>query len=233
MTENNKLIVQETQRSPSLLEMRPKAMVKNATEMADVLKDVIEQQGLSVSLGGSKPHVKAEGWATMGSMLGVLPREKEVKELDNGDYFASVELVNVNNGIVIGQGSSICGSDESNWRNKPRYARRSMAITRATGKAYRLGFSWIMGLAGYETCPSEEMPVIEKIEPVKQSGKSEELFTGTAEQEDVVKTYLNKNGIDDKYVPELIDELKGKTKESAKIHMVETVNFLKEYTNES
>jgi hypothetical protein len=32
-----------------------------------------------------------------------------------------------------------------------------MAVTRATGKAYRLAFSWIMNLAGYEVTPAEEM----------------------------------------------------------------------------
>jgi hypothetical protein len=37
-----------------------------------------------------------------------------------------------------------------------------MAITRATGKAFRLGFSWIMQLAGYEVVPSEEMPETEE-----------------------------------------------------------------------
>ena len=33
-----------------------------------------------------------------------------------------------------------------------------MAQTRATGKACRLAFSWIMALAGYEPTPAEEMP---------------------------------------------------------------------------
>ena len=37
-------------------------------------------------------------------------------------------------------------------------ARRSMAQTRATGKACRLAFSWIMALAGYEPTPAEELP---------------------------------------------------------------------------
>lgn len=41
--------------------------------------------------------------------------------------------------------------------NRPRFARRSMALTRATGKACRLALSWIMALAGYQSCPAEEM----------------------------------------------------------------------------
>ena len=36
-----------------------------------------------------------------------------------------------------------------------------MAITRATGKAFRLNYSWIMALAGYEPTPAEEMPTLD------------------------------------------------------------------------
>jgi hypothetical protein len=43
------------------------------------------------------------------------------------------------------------------WGSRPKYARRSMAVTRATGKAFRISFSWIMSLAGYATTPAEEM----------------------------------------------------------------------------
>jgi hypothetical protein len=50
--------------------------------------------------------------------------------------------------------------DEPTWAKRPGYARRSMAVTRATGKAFRLGFSWIMTLAGYEVTPAEEMPQV-------------------------------------------------------------------------
>jgi hypothetical protein len=48
--------------------------------------------------------------------------------------------------------------DENLWAKRPTYARRSMAITRATGKAFRLGFSWVITLAGYNPTPAEEMP---------------------------------------------------------------------------
>jgi hypothetical protein len=39
-----------------------------------------------------------------------------------------------------------------------------MAQTRATGKACRLAFSWIMSLAGYEPTPAEEMmPIVDAV----------------------------------------------------------------------
>jgi len=70
---------------------------------------------------------------------------------------ATVELIRASDGAIIGRGSAICGMDESTWASRPRYARRSMAITRATGKAFRLGYSWIITLAGYAPTPAEEM----------------------------------------------------------------------------
>ena len=56
------------------------------------------------------------------------------------------------------QNKTECGTDEKTWASRARYARRSMALTRATAKASRLAFSWVMVLAGYEPTPSEEIP---------------------------------------------------------------------------
>jgi len=43
-----------------------------------------------------------------------------------------------------------------------------MAITRATGKAFRLSLSWIMQLAGFDPTPAEEIPHEEPSTPIRQ-----------------------------------------------------------------
>ena len=53
-----------------------------------------------------------------------------------------------------------------------------MAVTRATGKAYRLGFSWIIKLAGYEATPAEEIPQ-EEAAPVVEVSTGKD-WTGAA-----------------------------------------------------
>lgn len=142
----------------SLFDRDPADMVAYASNVATVLKDVVKKQGLVQQIGKGW-HVKTEGWSVMGSMLGILPREKEVKAHPDGSYEAIVELYNVHSGQVVGRGSHICGDPtDSIWTKRPAYARRSMAVTRATGKAYRLGFGWVMSIAGYEPTPLEEMP---------------------------------------------------------------------------
>jgi len=74
--------------------------------------------------------------------LGVIPREDSVEALEDGGYVAKVSLVRMADGAVISSASSECGMDEPTWAGRARYARRSMAVTRATGKAARLAFSW-------------------------------------------------------------------------------------------
>lgn len=138
-----------------LTSMAPKQLVEVGTEIADALAPIVEKQKLYTMVGKGK-HVNVEGWTTMGAMLGISPREREVKYVD-GDYEAYVELVSIRTGAIVGGASAICGKSDPTWSGRPRNAQRSMAITRATGKAYRLGYSWIMKLAGYESAPAEEM----------------------------------------------------------------------------
>jgi hypothetical protein len=146
----------------SLAVSGPGGLVKRATEVATVLASIIKDRKLASSIQG-KEFVRVEGWSTLGAMLGVLPREVSVARQEDGGYVAVVELIRIHDGAIIGRGSALVGMDEKDrkgrltWAGRAEYARRSMAITRATGKAYRLGFSWIMALAGYEPTPAEEM----------------------------------------------------------------------------
>ena len=145
----------------------PQALVSGAAELASQLAVIIAKQNLATTIKG-KRFVNVEGWTTLATMLGVTAREVSTIEQE-GVYIATVELVRMSDQAVISRASAECGSpDELDkygkpiWSTRPRYARRSMAQTRATGKACRLAFSWIMSLAGYEVTPAEEMlPVVE------------------------------------------------------------------------
>ncbi len=133
----------------------PAALMSGASEMAGELAKMIEAQRLWDPINGKK-YVKVEGWTTLAVMMGVVAREVQTTEAD-GIYTAVVELVRMSDGACISRASAECG-EEKPWCTRPRYARRSMAQTRATGKACRLAFSWVMSLAGYEPTPLEEMP---------------------------------------------------------------------------
>lgn len=51
---------------------KPAEVLAKATEIADVLKDMIERQGLAVNVGGKRKHVEVGGWQALGAMLGAL-----------------------------------------------------------------------------------------------------------------------------------------------------------------
>jgi hypothetical protein len=147
----------------------PAALVQGAAEMAKELAAVIDTQKLFTVIK-NKRFVNVEGWTTLATMLGVTAREVETIEQD-GVYIATVELVRMSDGACISRASAECGApDELDkygkpiWSTRPKYARRSMAQTRATGKACRLAFSWIMSLAGYEVTPAEEMTPLAEAE---------------------------------------------------------------------
>jgi len=179
--EQTEIVPVETTMSLGALRVSgPTEVVTQATAIADALNRVINEKQLYSNIQGKK-YVKAEGWATLGAMLGVTPREVSCTRLEDGGYEAIVELVRVSDQAVIGRGSALCGMDEKRWANGPEYARRSMSITRATGKAFRLAFAWIVTLAGYAGTPAEEMDFVE--------GQAEPIVEHWIDRDDVRKAF--------------------------------------------
>ena len=207
MTTHNVPETANSHRPAALYDLEPAAMVHQAAQIATALASVIEKQKLFTVIQGKK-HVRVDGWSTLGMMLGFLPREVEVKEMENGDYEATVELYNVKNGQIVGRASALCGKDERRWSSADRYARRSMATTRATGKAYRLGFAWILALAGYESTPLEEM--VEPQGATKEPTKSGFDLSNQVHVEQLRVT-LEKRGIPTEYWDKIVLNMAGKT----------------------
>lgn len=135
----------------------PKELLKVASEAADALASVIASKKLFSTISG-RQYVRVEGWTTLATMMGCLPREVSVSRDEKGTYTATVELVRMGDQAVLTRASAECGMDEPTWAKRADYARRSMAVTRATSKACRIAFSWVMVLAGYEATPAEEIP---------------------------------------------------------------------------
>lgn len=134
---------------------------KAMAQMTDVVSHVAQQidNDRFISNIQGKKYPKVEWWTTVGASLGLFPVVKYSRRLDREEhivYEARVEVMN--NGRVVTSGEAICSSQERNWSSRDEYAIKSMAITRATGKAYRTGLSMIAVMAGLEGTPAEEMP---------------------------------------------------------------------------
>lgn len=138
----------------------PTGVIARAKSVAVVVADVIRDQNLSRRIGqGRREYVDVEGWTTMGALLGVFPHVEWVRAVEYEDakgYEARV-VVKTLDGRAVSAAEAECLDDETNWSDRPHYSLRSMAQTRATGKAMRIPLSWVMVLAGYEATPADEM----------------------------------------------------------------------------
>ncbi len=159
----------------------PAQILEEARQKAVLLKSMISQQTKDkewvVSIAG-REHLKLEAWTTMAQFYGctVRTRSTEYVEFGGARGFQSVaEVVNNLTGQIIGTADAMCLDDEENWDMRPQYEWvnnqrkkvgekkvplaqiRSMAQTRASSKALRLVFSWVVVLAGYHPTGAEEM----------------------------------------------------------------------------
>lgn len=139
----------------------PVEVVERATRAANALMDVVRTKGLSSQIQG-REYLNVEAWTTLGAMVGLSARTEWSKPLLSPDgkvygFEAAVEVVN-SQGVIVGRSEAQCTRGERTWANRDDYALRSMAQTRAMGKALRMPLGFIAVLAGYEATPMEEMP---------------------------------------------------------------------------
>ena len=95
MTEDTAIVHQETVYL-GVLEMSPETVITRASSIAKSLAEIIEDRKLYVNIGSGQ-HVVVEGWNTLGTMVGISPKEREViKTIDDFgivEYEAYVDLI--------------------------------------------------------------------------------------------------------------------------------------------
>jgi hypothetical protein len=150
--------VEVTARAPITLfgTSDPRVALERMSEVASALVDVIKDRKLYARISGHE-HITAEGWTTLGGMLGIVPVVVWTRpnETDDG-YVARVEARTLD-GRVVGAAESECSRAERRWKTAEGYAIRSMAQTRAIGRALRAPLGQIVVLAGYEPAGAEEV----------------------------------------------------------------------------
>lgn len=149
-----------------LFPAHPTRALERAEELVRYMADKCKGPQFVSSIRG-KLYPKVEWWTTVGASLQLFPREVSSARLptENNEvkYESIVEVCR--GGDVISRASNLCSSAEPWGAGKPEHAIKSMATTRATSKAYRIGLSFLAVLAGLEPTPAEEMPRDEGIEP--------------------------------------------------------------------
>jgi hypothetical protein len=137
----------------------PEQAYREAQRLVKVVASRCTGPGYLVNIRG-KQYPKIEWWTSVSASLGVFPQVVYSKRIDREDEIAYEAKVEVHrNGQVLSSGEALCSSKEARWQNADEYAIKSMAITRASGKAYRIPLSFLAVMAGLEVTPAEEMPM--------------------------------------------------------------------------
>ena len=158
---------------------KPKDMLKQAQEVADLLMDVVLKQKLFHDIGG-KRHIEVTAWQFGAHFYGITAKITElcpyVDELTGAAGFkATADAVLIATGQVISSGQAMCLNNEDNWSTRPKYEYKnneriqtgevrvpsfqlaSMAQTRAIGKVLSNVLRFVVVLAGFSDTPAEDM----------------------------------------------------------------------------
>lgn len=133
-------------------------IVTQGSDRAKQLMQIVNKNQWSKDING-KNYLQVEAWQTLGKFYSYTAKTKSTEYVEMGPikgFNAIVEILD-KDGIVVGGAEAGCYTDEKKWATSQLFSLKSMAQTRATGKAFRQMLSWVAVLAGYEPTPAEEM----------------------------------------------------------------------------
>ena len=142
--------------------LTPNEVVENATIQAKLLMNIVKQTKCYQEISGKK-YLQVEAWETIGAFNRTHAETKEITPISREDeiigYAAHVQLWK--DGIVVGGAIMPCYFTENCCKGKTGEAKHkacmSAAQTFATSKAYRMNFSYVAILAGFQPTPAEEI----------------------------------------------------------------------------
>lgn len=154
----NELVIQDN---------NPIANIKRSTDVAGACKEIVTRTSIKIQ---NRKYVPVEGWMAIATAHGCNLSATDVKQVDGGISARGI-VRRISDGLILGEAEGFVGEDEKTWSNRPLFARRAMAQTRAMSRAARSVFAHVVVLmdAGLETTPAEEMGhEIEINKPVEQ-----------------------------------------------------------------
>jgi len=134
----------------------------NAAALAEEVARIVRDNGLSMRFANNpREYVKVEGWLTISRVNNEQPHakiESVTRDPESGNELIHARAwLTDSRDTVVSLADGYCSTEERSWKEKPFYARASMAQTRALAKAMRLRHAWVMVMAGYAPTPAEEM----------------------------------------------------------------------------
>ncbi|MDE2105192.1 MAG: hypothetical protein KGL39_48645 [Patescibacteria group bacterium] len=142
--------------SQELTTINGTALYRASTDAATLCKDIVVATATKI---GGKKYVQVEGWKAIALAHGCVASASGVERVEGG-FRAIGHVVNMTTGKEISFAEGFVGDDEKTWANRPEYAKRAMAQTRAMSRACRSAFAHVVVMmnAGLQTTPAEEVP---------------------------------------------------------------------------
>jgi len=142
--------------------LSPGEVVEGATIQAKLLMDIVEKTHCFQVIKDKK-YLQVEAWETIGAFNRTHAETESITPIlrDNETigYQAHVQLWK--DGVIVGGAIMPCYFTENCCKGKEGDAKHkacmSAAQTFATSKAYRMNFSYVAILAGYQPLPAEEV----------------------------------------------------------------------------
>jgi hypothetical protein len=141
-----------------IMEGDPEAQLEYAQKAADALMKRVEKKPRKIIMGG-KQYLEFGDWQTVARFFGATAGTDWSRVVERDGKVIGYEARSVvhQHGNIISQAEAMCLRTERNWAKRDEFAIRSMAQTRASAKALRNAFGWVVELAGYASTPAEEM----------------------------------------------------------------------------
>lgn len=150
-------------RGQQSIALTPDEVVDNASHQAKLLMDIVNKTHCYQEISGKK-YLQVEAWETIGAFNRVHAVTESITPIERDKvvvgYDAKVNLLN-QVGLIVGGAIMSCYFTENACKGKVGDAKdkacKSAAQTFATSKAYRMNYSYVAILAGYQPTPAEEM----------------------------------------------------------------------------
>jgi len=151
----------------AVVDLTPREVVEGATTQAKLLMNIVEQTKCYQEISGKK-YLQVEAWETIGAFNRTHAETECVKPIvKEGEiigYEAHVQLFK--DGDLVGGAIMPCYFTENCCKGKEAEAKHKAAMsaaqTFATSKAYRMNYSYVAILAGFQPTPAEEMGIAEQ-----------------------------------------------------------------------
>ncbi len=139
----------------------PKEVMRYAQDAAREIVDIARSKNFIANVGG-REYPMTECMTLIGNMTGHTVKIEWCRmvpaEWGIGDgWEARAVVIDKRTGIEVAAAESMCLRSEKSWKSRDEFAVRSMAQTRASGKALRLALGYVVTLAGWEALPAEEI----------------------------------------------------------------------------